>query len=384
MSLAECLREQDRVGPNALFDARYYRDTYGDEIPQGMSCLEHFCRQTVDRPRNSNPLFSTRQWHETIGCCLPEGRPWRRELFRTMGEEARFSRVELGRQSRREVVLDDAVTGTGPSQGQEICLFVHFDRRDEVQPYVLDYLDALRAEDVCIVFLTNSPGLAELSRTAVAWRAWRIVCCDNRAYDWGLYATGVHLLRDLGVSGHPLILTNDSVIGTMNSLAPLFTVARGGGYDITGAVDSLLHDWHLQSFFIYCSVSVLASPGWKGFWQAYRPHRDRWFVVNGNEVGFSRWMMRHGVRMGAAWRYDAVIKQADNAGGSAWRADLITNRGITNPTTELWDVMLKAGFPFLKKSIFTIDLLTSNLTEICNVISGQAREINSRADARGR
>jgi hypothetical protein len=384
MSLAECIREQDRVGPNALFDVSYYREAYGDEIPEGMSCLEHFCRQTADRPRNPNPLFSTQQWHETIHWRLPERTPWQRELFTTLGEEARFSRVELGRQSRREEVLDDVVTGTGPAPGQEICLFVHFDPRDEVQPYVLDYLDALRTEGVCIVFMTNSHVLHERARGALAGHVWRIVCCDNRAYDWGLYATGVHLLDDLGVVGHPLILTNDSVVGTMNSLAPLFATARRGDYDITGAVDSLLHDWHLQSFFIYCRPSVLASPSWEGFWQAYRPHNDRWFVINSQEMGFARWMVRHGVRMGAAWRYDALIKQADNAGGSAWRAAVIANRGITNPTIELWDVMLKLGFPFLKKSIFTTDLLASNLTEICNVISTQAREIHSRADARRR
>ena len=259
---------------------------------------------------------------------------------------------------------------------------MHFDSRNEVQSYVVNYLDALRAEDVCIVFITNSHVLPELARAALAKRVWRIVCCDNRAYDWGGYAAGVRLLGDLGVAGHPLILANDSVIGTMNSLAPLFGTARRGDYDITGAVDSLLHVWHLQSFFIYCRPSVLASPSWEGFWQGYRPHRDRWFVVNSQEMGFARWMGRHGVRMGAAWRYDALIKQADNAGASAWRAALIAKRGVTNPTTELWDVMLKAGFPFLKKSIFTIDLLAGNHTEICNVISAQAWEIHSRTNAR--
>src|SRR4051812_25412999 len=90
MSIGDCLREQDRVGPNILFDVDYYREMYGADIPSGMTCLEHFCRQERERPRNPNPLFSTQQWHETIGWRLPEAASWRRELFTTMGAEARF------------------------------------------------------------------------------------------------------------------------------------------------------------------------------------------------------------------------------------------------------------------------------------------------------
>jgi hypothetical protein len=372
MSIADCLREQDRVGPNILFDVDYYRSTYGADMPAGMTCLEHFCRQGSERPRNPNQLFSTQQWHETIAWHLPDPATWRRVLLTTMGAEARFSREELGRQDRREVIVSDTVTGAPPAAGQEICLFVHFDKHDTVQDYVVDYIDALRAEGVCVVFLTNSRKLQAPAQARMVGRAWRTVCCDNRSYDWGLYAVGVRLLGDLGIAGHPLILANDSVVGTMNSLSPLFAAARSGRHDITGAVDSLLHDWHLQSFFIYVSAEATASAAWKGFWRVYRPHLDRWYVINSQEMGFSRWMGRHSMRIGAAWEYDALLGNADNAGGSEWRNKVIADRLVANPTIELWDVLLKADFPFLKKSLFITPLKAGNVTDICNVLSARA------------
>jgi hypothetical protein len=376
MSVGECLRQLDQVGPNVLFDVDYYRDTYGHAIPHGMTCIEHFCRQVRDRPCNPNPLFSTQQWHETIGNHLAERETWRSVLFETMGAEARFSREELGRQQRREVVLADTVTGAGPAPEQEICLFAHYDGQDGVQKYVLDYLDALRLEGVCIVFLTSCHALREQAQVALGGRVWRIVCSDNRARDWGLYAIGVRLLHELGVAGRPVILANDSVVGTMNSLSPLFAVARDGRYDITGAVDSLLHDWHLQSFFIYCKPAAVASPAWTGFWRAYRPHNDRWFVINGQEVGFSRWMTGHCVRMGSAWKYKEIIRSADNSTASDWRSHVLNGEIVVSPTTELWDVLLRAEFPFLKKAVFTTPLAAENLLEICNVLSsrGMRRE----------
>lgn len=369
MPVRECLLQLDRVGPNALFDVAYYRENYGRDIPHGMSCLEHFCRQERFAPRNPNRLFSTKQWHETIGWRFTEGDTWRRELFTSMGAEARFSRHELQRQESGAVIFGDQQVSPPPRPGQEICLFVHYDRHDDVQDYVIDYLDALCEQDVSIVFLTNSVGLCPEAAEKLKNRVWRVVYTDNKAYDWGLYSIGVRLINDLGISGHPIVLANDSVIGTMDSLSPLFEVARSGRYEVTGAIDSLLHDWHLQSFFIYCSAEMVASEVWRSFWQLYRPHSDRWYVVNAQEMGFSRWLVRHNIPVGAAWSYEELLRTAENGKASEWRAQIIAEQQITNPTIEMWDLLLKVRFPFLKKAVLTTPLSAGNITELCNVLS---------------
>ncbi|MBU9411745.1 rhamnan synthesis F family protein [Burkholderia multivorans] len=368
MSVSDCIKQQDIVGPNILFDTKYYRSTYGAEMPVGMTCLEHFCRQLRESPRDPNPLFSVKQWHETIGWRLQGEQTWRNELIRTLGQEARFSREELRRQNEGRVVVQDSVVGLAPKKGQDICLFVHYDKNDDVQPYVIDYLDALNDQGVSVMFLSNSKSLLPIAREKLRDRVWRIVNCENRAYDWGLYSIGVRLLGD-DINGHSILLANDSVVGTMNPLDELFKLARSGEYQIVGAIESLLHDWHLQSFFIYCSDELVSSGAWADFWKAYRPHNDKWFVINSQKMGFARWMARRNVRMKGAWEYWPTLEAADENSASQWRRDLIKNRGITNPTVELWDVLLENGFPFLKRSILENELAAGNIAHMCNVLS---------------
>ncbi|WP_156992268.1 rhamnan synthesis F family protein [Paraburkholderia oxyphila] len=371
MSVAECMAAQESVGPNILFDTKFYRRTYGDEIPSGMTCLEHFCRQSQDAPRNPNALFSTKQWHETISWSLDNPKDWKAALFRTLGKEAVFSRREMARHVEGQVVVGDEELGKRPVPGQDICLFVHYDKDDAVQQYVLDYLDEFKQRNVSVVFLTNSSRLRPAAQESLRGRVWRVVNSVNHARDFGLYYAGVRLLGK-EFTENAVILANDSVVGTLNSLDPLFEAARSGQYDIVGAVDCLLHDWHLQSFYLHCGINLVNSDVWSGFWDAYRPHFDKWCVINSQEFGFSRWMVRHGVKMKAIWEYKDILEAADPDSASEWRKEIVKNGGITNPTVEFWDVMLEKNFPFFKRSIFTTELAAGNMSHLCNVLSDLA------------
>jgi hypothetical protein len=379
LTLGECLAEQDRVGPNALFDVGHYRARYGAAMPRGMTCLEHFCAQERSAPRDPNTTFSVQQWHETIGWRFPDPGAWKRELFRGLGEQARFALAEMERHKAGQVVLQDDVMGDAPRAGETIGLFAHHDAADEVQDYVLDYMDALRAQGVRILLLTNSRALTDAARQRIARRVWRLVCTSNRAYDWGLYRIGVERIgQDQSLAGCPVLLTNDSVVGTMHALDPLFALARSGEADIVGAVDCWLHTWHLQSFFLHCSVETVRSRAWRQFWANYRPLQEKWFVINAHEFGFSRWMRENGVRMRAGWEYDRLLAARPGQASSAWRRELLANRGLTNPTVELWDLLLEQQFPFLKRTVFTQALQSGNLAEMCNVVSRLTR---GRAEA---
>src|SRR6516165_3526229 len=82
LSPSACLRRQDDVGPNILFDTHYYRATYGQRIPVGMTCLEHFCRRVKDDFLDPNATFSTRLWHRMVGAGIANAMAWRSALFR--------------------------------------------------------------------------------------------------------------------------------------------------------------------------------------------------------------------------------------------------------------------------------------------------------------
>jgi hypothetical protein len=371
MSLPDCLREQDRVGPNALFDTRFYRAAYGSRIPDGMTCLEHFCRQAKEQPCDPNGTFSVQQWHETLGCTFLGPDEWRGTLIRSLGSEARFALDEMERHRAGEVVVGDTVLGGSPGEGQDICVFAHHDSNDIVQPYVLDYLDALREQGMCILFITNSADLVPSAFKSLRGRVWRLIRTRNRAYDWGLYSIGVENVKQSQYNA--LLLTNDSVVGTMNDLDPLFRLGRSGQVGVTGAVDAWLHSWHLQSFFLYISAETVRSRPWREFWSNYRPLHDKWFVINSHEFGFSRWMKRHGVRMQAGWEYRSIIAHTPSTISTSWRRDLFRKKGATNPTVNLWDILLEQNFPFLKRSVFTQSLAEGNLSHMCNIISRLSR-----------
>ncbi|AOK29067.1 MULTISPECIES: hypothetical protein [Burkholderia] len=369
LSARECLLEQDAVGPNALFDPDFYRHAYGASMPDGMHCVEHFCGQTRDAPRDPNALFSVRQWHDAHGHALAPAR-WRAELFGLLGREARFARDELARFKAGQIVLHDQRVGPPPEAGQAIVLFAHHDTHGDIAPYVYDYLDALAGQDTCLLFVTQSAPLAPAAHAQLARRVWRIVQTRNRAHDWGLYHVGLRLLeRDGFTPHHPLVLTNDSVVDTVNSLTPLFARARESHAVLTGAIDGWLYDGHLPSFFLYCSPQLVQCAAWRDFWAAWRPLQERAGALNGCEHGFSRFMRARGVPMQAVWTYEQILEAADPARAHTWRRARLERHGDTDPFHALWDVMLECGFPLLKRSVFTAPLNAHHLSHMTNVLS---------------
>ena len=215
------------------------------------------------------------------------------------------------------------------------------------------------------MFVTSCPFLGHETLELLRGRVWKVVTTNNNARDFGLYYIGVRLIEEMD---QPIILTNDSVVA-LNSLDPLFKAARSGIADVTGAIDSWLHNWHLQSFFLYCGKSAVQSPAWTEFWKYYRPLRNKWFVINSHEFGFSRFMIANNLRLHAVWKYDDILSSMDPQQSSDFRQNLVDTRGNTHPTLELWDLLLEQDFPFLKRQVFTEPLLSNNRAELCNVIS---------------
>lgn len=373
LPLHRCLELIDITGPNCLFDPTFYREKHSDTLPDGMSILEHFCRQTTANPCDPNRTLSIQQWHETTSHINPS-KNWRRALNWSLAEEAVFSRKELVRYTKNEIILKDIALGPDPRSSQEICIFVHYDSSDDVQECVLDYLDALIAQNVCILFMTNSSQLRPEAMEKLKHRIWRLILTENRSYDWGLYYLGVTMIQKQ-YPNQPIILANDSVL-LLGSLTPLFNFARSGKKLISGAIDCPMHSWHMQSFFHYCSSEATQSNAWRIFWDKFRPHKDKWFVINSHEFGFCRWLTSQDISMGSPWLYSDVVKVPPLSHASPWRNYILETQSPANPTVELWDTLIEQGFPFLKRSLLKPGgsaNFSENLPHLANVISRLAR-----------
>jgi hypothetical protein len=372
LSDRDCLRLHDIVGPNALFDVRFYRERYGDEIPRGVSCLEHFVERISTFAYNPNRTFSTEHWRETAGLTLPQETAGA-ACLEQLANESRFAVCELKRHWDGSILTNDFVLGGAPLPSQEICIFAHYDANGRVQDYVLDYIDALAAEGVCILFVSSCSTLTDSAVANLQSRVWRVVLTTNQARDFGLYSIGVRLLADRET---PIVLSNDSVFCAYPSLDQLFSAARTSEAPITGAIDSWVHDWHLQSFFLHCKQEATQSYAWREFWRAYRPHHEKWFVINSNELGFSRFMINANLKLDSVWRYGDVAARIAEFPASEWRNNLLRRGEVANATVELWEILLGRGFPFLKREVLRGQLASDNLAELANVISGLARRRN--------
>ncbi|QEO17706.1 hypothetical protein [Acetobacter vaccinii] len=368
LSVRECLEKQDTVGPNILFDVEYYRQKYGHDIPRHMSALEHFCRQDETSLRNPNALFSTQQWLEVFRGISPNAGPWREELVRALGQEAIFCRNEYLRDQNDEIIFSDTFVGKAPSQTDDICLFVHYDRHDEIQPYVVDYLQALKDCGVVTIFLSNTEKFSQKEINKIRNIVWRVVCADNRGRDWSLFLQGMKLLEGQ-YERNPILIANDSVTYVGEGLEEMMVQCRMHPERITGAIGANQHGWHMQSFFLYCGRQVVISEAWLNFWKKFRSHHNKWFVINANEFGFSRWMLEHKIPMHALWNYDDIISGENRNRANKWREAVFSREILTNPTHELWDILLEHKYPFIKNSIFKEAIIGENLDHMCNIIS---------------
>lgn len=368
LSIMECLQLQDRFGPNILFDVNFYKKKYGHEMPEGMTILQHFCQQDVNSLKDPNPLLSTRYWLEVFGHKLSNPHEWRSIFFRELGQEAIFSRMETQKDINNDIVISDDVLGPPPEPRQDICLFVHYDRHDEIQPYVVDYIESLKKSGVCIFFLSNTKKFKQKEIDKIKKSVWRIICSDNSAYDWGLHRQGVRRVMEQ-YPDNPILLANDSVTYLGHGLQEMLEKCREHPDCLIGAISAYQHIGHLQSFFIYCSQKIVTSDIWREFWRHFRYHHNKWFVVNSNEIGFSRWMSEHQVPMGGLWDYFNLLTGEKSNRSNDWREKVLTKDHITNPTLELWDVLIDQGFPFIKNNILSEHLHCGNRDHLCNVIS---------------
>jgi lipopolysaccharide biosynthesis protein len=101
----------------------------------------------------------------------------------------------------------------------DLCIFAHYDHDDRVDPYVMNYLEAIKACGFEIVFVTPSA----LQQTDV--EQLRLICGDvilraNVGHDFGSWATGLQRHRER-VRGR-LLLANDSVYGPFDRDARRF------------------------------------------------------------------------------------------------------------------------------------------------------------------
>lgn len=316
---------------------------------------------------------------------------------------------------RRNSYIVDRWEGNKPldAEGGKVVVFVHYDRRGVLHDFVEFQLTKLVENGFRIIFVSNSPKLAQDAVERLIPLCATIVRRRNVGYDFGAYKEGIALIPDV-TKLDALILANDSVYGPLQELSGVIASMDPDVADIWSITDSWSFSFHLQSYFLLIHKKALAHPQFEKFWSELKYLQTKDWIVQIYEVGFTRQLRRAGLRCRAAYPYrqaaEAVVDtirryrvlevdQADRSTGislaKAFQAEsrreimidpvqrnyLIMlfhaiNAGIPlNGTHFFWDYMIDhMRCPFIKR-----DLLQQNPAEVPYLIYWE-RVINNVSD----
>ncbi|WP_296696941.1 rhamnan synthesis F family protein [Thiocapsa sp. UBA6158] len=293
----------------------------------------------------------------------------RRRLGNFIEHRACWMRVRLARDPSWVVQRWDGERGLRESK--RIAVFVHYDDKGLVHPYILFHLEQLRKAGYSILFVTNSPLLLPAAIDVLKARCGLILLRRNRGYDFGAYKDALREIPDLAALDS-LILANDSVYGPFHDLGDLLGRADPNQADIWGITDNFEHHYHLQSYFLLLHPPALAATEFQRFWKDVCYAQTKELVVHHHEIGFSRRMLSAGLQLEALYPYrmvamdlleDLECRSLENPDWAArlpqrdylkWFHKTLMAGIPLNPSHFFWEPLLRRhGYPFLKRELLT-------------------------------
>ena len=147
---------------------------------------------------------------------------------------------------------------------KSICIFAHFNKNNNLEDYVIDYLNSIKELVDEIIFVSTSdikPYKIDLLNTLVN----KIIIKENKGYDFGSWKEGLFFIKN-NYENLPkeIILCNDSCYISENLFKKTVTSMRSNKkLDFWGITRNHTFGEHIQSYFIVLNHRVLKD---KEFW----------------------------------------------------------------------------------------------------------------------
>jgi lipopolysaccharide biosynthesis protein len=232
-----------------------------------------------------------------------------------------------------------------------VCVFVHYDPGDRLDPYVTRYLSALKGCGLDILLVSSSnldaAGLAEVAPSLTG-----AICRENRGLDFSGWALAFELFPQL-LDCEALVIANDSVYGPVGDLGAMIARMRGSSCAVWAATRNYEIEEHVQSWFVWFERAALRSDAFRTFWSGVLPLSDKQAIIESYEIPLQKAFEEAGLAVGAAT--DLMLLQVANG----------------NPTMHPWRRLLAHGCPFVK-----VQLLRDN--PVCSDINGWTEELAAR------
>lgn len=251
-----------------------------------------------------------------------------------------LSQVEyMSASEARRVMLGD-----GEVNALRVCLFASYESQPRVSHEVITYCRALAPFFDRIVLLTNDDRGPILNASEIPVAA--VVQVPNAWYDMGMHW---RVLKNAPLdSVKRLALVNDSCL-LVRPLDELFAATKPSPF--WGVADSFEIAHHLQYFFVVFEAEALATL--RRFvdasdFNSYGPNVDvRAIACRDFEVGLSVFMEANGIALHGVYSPASMLATPAVRDVQPDASRLAIQ--CINPSMMLWDRMLVAGCPIVKK-----------------------------------
>jgi lipopolysaccharide biosynthesis protein len=221
-----------------------------------------------------------------------------------------------------------------------LTFFSHFDSKERIHPYVVEYLRELHANNCLIIFISTSLSLNEASIDAIKPYCYKIIMRTNIGLDFGSWRMAFDMHGSLLHKADSLLFTNDSCFGPVYSLKTIFENFKKHDC-VSGITLSNESKKHLQSYFLYIPKRVFTKDYFLRFMQSVGYLRDKVKIIRRYEKGFSKMLLRRGEKL-HTWVDPEVLNKK--------HPEVNVLKNLT-----LWhcDVLLINRYsPFVKKAVF--------------------------------
>ncbi len=258
-----------------------------------------------------------------------------RDLLFYLLTRGRISEKPLVRYVKEGVIL--------PNYDRPCVFFCSYDEKSRIRKYVYHYLNELLLAGFNIIFISSSDTISAADLKKLSCYCIKIINRENKGYDFYGWKTGLEKYPQYGTHTG-LLLANDSVLGPFFSIKDIIAKLENHDAEIVGMTDCFQFHPHLQSYFLYCKKSVIASKEFLGFFDRVNALNFKMAIIRKYEVGFSQ-LLRHRFKLSALYNLDNALDRSQY---------IERPKEWVEPTLHLWKPLISEfKFPFLKKSIVT-------------------------------
>ena len=234
---------------------------------------------------------------------------------------------------------------------KRLAVYAHFGESPKVARYVSYFLKELRSLGFEICFVSNSPVSIE-SQSEISTLCQKFIQRENSGYDFSMWQAG---LAEYDLSKlEELLLTNSSIVGPLQPLAPLWKNSSVNQCDFWGLTDNDEFGLHLQTYFMVFRRQVIQDARFMDFWRSVLPLKDKQQVIQNYEIGLTRRLEEHGFKWKAVFAQERMWSLFLSRRSFVKKiGDWYYHRGLPgrNTTTLLPDLLLQCGMPFLKAAL---------------------------------